>query len=169
MKNFLKVMLGCAFTVLIACSVQNVYADDVTDIFKPVSIVGSEYQFHLQIVLRDSDNRLISVIESTNGYYIPHNRTDEGFANCFGKNICKKEIVDIDNKKYEKIQFTNFPEIKEDRANVVLMVSIVGKVRTTIDNEIMINLPAFQALIPLVYLDDDTVIANQWTILKKIN
>ena len=169
MKNFLKVMLGCTFTVLIACSVQNVYADDLTDIFKPISIAGSEYQFHLQTVLRDSDSRLISVTESTNGYYIPHDRTDRGFTTCFGKNICKKEIVDIDNEKYEKIQFTSFPGIQKDE-RMVLMFSIVGKVSTTIDNEIiMVDVPAFQAFVPLVYLDDDTMIANQWTIFKKIN
>ncbi len=173
MKNFLKVMLGCTFTVLIACSVQNIYADDLTDILKPVSIAGSEYQFHLQTVLRDSDGRLISVTESTNGYYIPHDRTDKGFATCFGlqfSNTCKKEIVDIDNEKYEKIQFTISREDYENDEQVVLMFSIVGKVRTTIDNEIvMVDVPAFQAFVPLTYLDDDTVIANQWTIFKKIN
>ena len=173
MKNFLKVMLGCAFTVLIACSVQNVYADDLTGIFKPVSIAGSEYQFHLQTVLRDSDGRLISVTESTNGYYIPHDRTDRGFATCFGlqfSDICTKEIVDIDNEKYDKIQFTVSREDYENDEQVVLMFSIVGKVSTTIDNEIiMVDVPAFQAFVPLVYLDDDTVIANQWTIFKKIN
>ena len=168
MKNFLKIMLGCTFTVLIACSVQNVYAYDVTDIFKPVPIAGSEYQFHLQAVLRDSDSRLISVTESTNGYYIPHDITSEGFTNCFGSDICKKEIVDIDNKKYEKIQFA----VKEYRNTIgeALKFSILGKVRITIDNEIiMVDVPVFQAFVPLVYLNDNTVIVNQWTIFKKIN
>ena len=106
MKNFLKVILGCVFTVLIACSVQPVLAQDITDIFKPIPIRDSEYQFHLQVVLRDTDGRLISVTEATNGYYIPHDITDEGFDKCFGANICKKEIVVIDNKKYEKIQYS---------------------------------------------------------------
>ena len=173
MKNFLKVMLGCVFTVLIACSVQPVLAQDITDILKPVPIKDAEYQFHLQMVLRDSDGRLISVTESTNGYYIPHDRTDRGFATCFGlqfSDICKKEIVDIDNEKYDKIQFTVSREDYENDEQVVLMFSIVGKVSTTIDNEIiMVDVPAFQAFVPLVYLDDDTVIANQWTIFKKIN
>ena len=41
---------------------------------------------------------LISVTETTNGYYIPHNITDEAFDYHFGK----KEIVVVDNIKYEK-------------------------------------------------------------------
>ena len=173
MKNFSKVMLSIIITVLIVGSVQPVLAYDLTDIFEPVPIRNSEYKFHLQVVLRDADNRLISVTESTNGYYIPHDRTDRGFATCFGlqfSDICKKEIVDIDNEKYEKIQFTISREDYKNDEQVVLMFSIVGKVSTTIDNEIiMVDVPAFQAFVPLVYLDDDTVIANQWTIFKKIN
>ena len=59
------------------------------------------------MALRDADGGLISVTESTNGYYIPHDITDQSFDKCFGADICKKEIVVIDNKKYEKIQFTD--------------------------------------------------------------
>ena len=102
MKNFLKVILGCVFTVLIACSVQPVLAQDITDILKPVPIKDAEYQFHLQIILRDLDGRLISVTESTNGYYVPHDVTDEAFDHNFGE----KEIVTVDNIMYEKVQFT---------------------------------------------------------------
>ena len=57
MKNFSKVTLGCIITVLITCSVQPVFAQDITDILKPVPIKDAEYQFHLQMVLRDSDGR----------------------------------------------------------------------------------------------------------------
>ena len=96
MENFLKITLGCIFTVLITCYVQPVLAQDVVDILKPVPIKDAEYQFHLQMVLRDSDGRLISVTESTNGYYIPHAVTDEAFDIHFGK----KEIVTVDNIKY---------------------------------------------------------------------
>ena len=63
MKNFSKVMLIPIFTALIVGSVQPVLADDITDLFKPVPIKNSEYQFHLQVVLRDADGRLISVTE----------------------------------------------------------------------------------------------------------
>ena len=167
MKNFLKVMLGCVFTVLIACSVQPVLAYDVTDMFKPVPIRGSEYQFHLQVILRDSDGRLMSVTESTNGYYIPHDITDEGFDNCFGSNICKKEIVVVDNKKYEKIQYKEKYSLDLPQR---LMFFITAILEVSYGPETVIaDAGIFQAFVPLVYLEDDTMINTQWTILRELN
>ena len=167
MKNFLKVMLGCVFTVLIACSVQPVLAYDVTDMFKPVPIKGSEYQFHLQVILRDSDGRLMSVTESTNGYYIPHDITDEGFDNCFGSNICKKEIVVVDNNKYEKIQYKEKYSLDLPQR---LMFFITAILEVSYGPETVIaDAGIFQAFVPLVYLEDDTMINTQWTILRELN
>ena len=160
-------MLGCVFTVLIACSVQPVLAQDMTDILKPVPIRGSEYQFHLQVILRDSDGRLISVTESTNGYYIPHDITDEGFNSCFGSNICKKEIVVIDNIKYEKIQYREKYSL---HAHTRLMFFITAVLEVSYGPETVIaDAGIFQAFVPLVYLDDDTVIDTQWSIFRKLN
>ena len=159
-------MLGCIFTVLIACSVQPVLAEDITDIFKPVSIRDSEYQFHLQAVLRDTDGRLISVTEATNGYYIPHDITDEGFDKCFGVNICKKENVAIGNKKYEKVQFTDKFSL-ESRST--LMFFIIAKLSIANGNEtLLVDAPIFQAFVPLVYLEEDNVIYAQWTIFRDL-
>ena len=167
MKIFLKVTLGCVFTVLIACSVQPVLAYDVTDMFKPVPIKGSEYQFHLQVILRDSDGRLMSVTESTNGYYIPHDITDEGFDNCFGSNICKKEIVVVDNKKYEKIQYKEKYSLDLPQR---LMFFITAILEVSYGPETVIaDAGIFQAFVPLVYLEDDTMINTQWTILRELN
>ena len=64
------------FVSLISSSIQPVFATDLTDIFVPTSIRDSEYQFHLQVIIRDADGKLISVIEATHGYYIPHSVTD---------------------------------------------------------------------------------------------
>ena len=167
MKIFLMVMLGCVFTVLITCSVQPVLAQDLTDIFKPVSIRDSEYQFHLQVVLRDADDMLISVTETTNGYYIPHDITDEGFDNCFGSNICKKEIVVVDNKKYEKIQYKEKYSLDLPQR---LMFFITAILEVSYGPETVIaDAGIFQAFVPLVYLEDDAVINTQWTILREIN
>ena len=167
MKNFLKVILGCVFTVLIACSVQPVLAQDITDILKPVPIKDAEYQFHLQVILRDSDGRLMSVTESTNGYYIPHDITDEGFDNCFGSNICKKKIVVVDNKKYEKIQYKEKYSLDLPQR---LMFFITAILEVSYGPETVIaDAGIFQAFVPLVYLEDDTVINTQWTILRELN
>ena len=159
-------MLGCIFTVLIACSVQPVLAQDITDIFKPVPIKDAEYQFHLQVILRDTDGRLISVTEATNGYYISHEITDESFDKCFGANICKKEIVAIDNKKYEKVQFTDKYSLE---ARSTLMFLIIAELSIIDGNEIvMVDAPIFQAFVPLVHLEEDNVIYAQWTIFRDL-
>ena len=156
-------MLGCIFTVLIACSVQPVLAQDITDIFKPVPIKDAEYQFHLQVVLRDTDGRLISVTEATNGYYIPHDVTDEVFDHNFGK----KEIVTVDNIKYEKVQYTEKYSLD---LPLKLMFFIPAIIEVSHGSEILIvDAYIFQALVPLVYLEEDDVINTQWTIFRKLN
>ena len=163
MKNFSKVMLIPIFTALIVGSVQPVLADDITDIFKPVPIKNSEYQFHLQVVLRDVDGRLISVTEATNGYYVPHDVTDEAFDHNFGE----KEIVTVDNIMYEKVQFTekyslDLPE------KLMFFIPAVIEVSYGLET-VIVDAYIFQAFVPLVYLEEGDVINTQWTILKKIN
>ena len=161
------VMLISIFTVLIAGSIQDVLAYDITDIFESIPIRNSEYQFHLQAVLRDTDGILISVTESTNGYYISHEITDESFDKCFGANTCKKEIVVIDNKKYEKVQFTDKFSLE---SHSTLMFFIIAKLSVIDGNEIiMIDAPIFQAFVPLVYLEENNVIYAQWTIFRDLN
>ena len=176
MKNFSKVMLSIIFTALIVGSVQSVLADEhrlglqpvrvdaVTDLFKPVPIRNSEYQFHLQVVVRDSQGQLVSVTESTNGFYIPHDATDEVFDHKFGK----KEIVTVDDIKYEKVQY-----ILKDRHYKVpykLMFFIPTVIEVSYGSEtIIVDAFIFQAFVPLVYLEEDDVVDTQWTIFRKLN
>ena len=177
MEKFSKVMLISIFAALVACSIQDALAEDITklgggiddipDTLKPTPIKNSEYQFHLQAVLRDADGGLISVTEATNGYYIPHDITDESFDTCFGPNICKKEIVVIDNKKYEKVQYTQKYSL-ENRSAVMFI--IVAKLTVTDGYEIKnINAPIFQAFVPLVWLEKNNVVNTQWTIFRELN
>ena len=150
-------------TVLITCSVQPVFAQDITDILKPVPIKDAEYQFHLQMVLRDSDGRLISVTESTNGYYIPHAVTDEAFDIHFGK----KEISTIDNIKYEKVQYREKYSLD---LPFKLMFFIPAILEVSHGSEtVIVDAYIFQALVPLVYLAEDDEINTQWTIFRKLN
>ena len=156
-------MLIAIFTALITCSVQPVFAQDITDVLKPVSIKDAEYQFHLQMVLRDSDGRLISVTESTNGYYIPHAVTDEAFDIHFGK----KEIVTVDNIKYEKVQYREKYSLDLPFKLMFFIPAILevsyGLETVTVDAKI------FQSFVPLVYLADDDEINTKWTIFRKLN
>ena len=163
MKNFSKVMLSIIITALIVGSVQPVLADHITDIFKPVPIRNSEYQFHLQVVLRDADNRLISVTESTNGYYIQHDVTDEIFDHDFGK----KEIVTVDNIKYEKVQYTEKYSL-DLPLKLMFFIPAVLEVSHGLET-VLADAYIFQAFVPLVYLEEDDVINTQWTIFRKLN
>ena len=159
-------MLISIFTALVTGSIQDVLAEDITDMFEPIPIRNSEYQFHLQAVLRDTDGILISVTESTNGYYISHEITDESFDKCFGANICKKEIVAIDDKKYEKVQFTDKFSL-ESRST--LMFFIIAKLSIADGNEILlVDAPIFQAFVPLVWLEKNDVVNTQWTIFRDL-
>ena len=157
------VMLISIFTALIAGSIQDVLAEDITDILKPVPIKNSEYQFHLQVVLRDAGGGLISVTESTNGYYVPHDVTDEAFDHNFGE----KEIVTVDNIMYEKVQFTekyslDLPE------KLMFFIPAVIEVSYGLET-VIVDAYIFQAFVPLVYLEEDNVINTQWTIFRKLN
>ena len=163
MGKFFKIMLIPIFTALIAGSIHDVLAENITDIFKPVPIKNSEYNFHLQVVLRDTDGGLISVTESTNGYYIPHDVTDQVFDNDFGE----KEIVIVNNIKYEKAQFT-------EQYSLDLPYKLMFFIPITIEvfdgsKTVLVDANIFQAFVPLVYLEEDNVINTQWTILRELN
>ena len=163
MKNFSKVMLIPIFTALIVGSVQPVLADDITDLFKPVPIKNSEYQFHLQVVLRDAGGGLISVTESTNGYYIPHEITDEAFDYCFSPSICKKEIVVIDNKKYEKVPFAQ--KFGVDSPLPKMQFKIRAIVQT--EENLIVDENIFSIFVPVIYIEEGEVINTQWNIFRE--
>ena len=162
-EQLFKVMLIPIFTALIAGSIQDILADKLSDEYKPVLLKNSEYLVHLQVVLRDAGGGLISVTESTNGYYVPHDVTDEAFDHNFGE----KEIVTVDNIMYEKVQFTekyslDLPE------KLMFFIPAVIEVSYGLET-VIVDAYIFQAFVPLVYLEEDNVINTQWTIFKKLN
>ena len=163
MDKYFKIMLVSIFIALISGSMQDAFAMDMTDIFKPVPIKNSEYQFHLQVVLRDADGGLISVVESTNGYYIPHDITDQVFDNDFGE----KEVVIVDNVKYEKVKFTEQYSL-DLPYKLMFFIPIAIEVNDG-SKMVIVDANIFQAFVPLVYLEADYVIDTQWTILRESN
>ena len=119
MKWLVIQLLGVIFVALITGSIQSVTADHLEPgqgIFKDRSNVDlvtthdSDYQVYLQAVLRNGDGQLINVTETTaTGAYIPHEITDYVFDMLMGK----KEIIIIDNIKYEKVQYTFSPTLEQ--------------------------------------------------------
>jgi len=114
-KKFTILLLSVIFVTLIASSVQSISADHILEdgkgIFKDQDHQNftktidsnSKYQIHLQVELRNAQGQLISIAETSHGNYIPEGISDLTFYEKLGK----KEIVVIDNIKYEKAQYVD--------------------------------------------------------------
>ena len=204
-------LLGVIFVALIACSIQSVTADHLEPgpgIFKDANevelvsywttesatIQGSSYQVYLQTVIRNGDDQLISVIEVTRtGAFVRHEITDYVFDTLMGK----KEIITIDNIKYEKALYTFSPTLEQ---RWIGMYPIFEQISIKFDFEgdalVQMNkqtkdyslwkihycadfsnighdglqcVPIFQALVPTITLESSDVITHHWTILRVMN
>ena len=199
MKKFTIALLGVIFVVLISGSIQSISADHLESgqgIFKEESEVelvtthGSNYQIYLQTVLRNGDGQLISVIERMHGFVIPHQVSDHIFDTLMGK----KEIITIDNIKYEKVQYIFSPTLEQRWTGFYPIFSeiplefkyeegAVAKMNKKIKNYSIWKIhycaafeghgytciPVFQTLIPTMTLEPDDVVTQQWTILREMN
>ena len=200
MKKFTIALLGVIFVTLIAGSIQSISADHLEPgqgIFKEESEVelvtthGSNYQIYLQTVFRNGDDQLINVSETTEiGMYIPHKITDHVFDTLMGK----KEIITIDNIKYEKVQYIFSPTV-EQRAFLLFPIFTEYPIETKFSEEqaaLMQSkklwypgwqihycgtfkghgdkcIPVFQVMVPGVELESDDVVTLQWTIFRELN
>ena len=200
MTVFVIQLLSIIFVTLIVGSIQSVTADhlepgigifkDKTEV-KLVTAQDSNYQVYLQTVLRNGDGQLISVTEGgIRGYVVPHKVTDHIFDTLMGK----KEIVTIDNIKYEKVQYTFSPTVEqrtekiypifeeihieyvvEDDALVQMKEEIRDYYRwqihycATFEGHAYTCIPVFQtfAVVELVTYTD--IVTHQWTILRVLN
>ena len=203
MKWLVIPLLGVFFVTLIAGSTQSVTADHLEPgqgIFKDRSEVdlvtthNSDYQVNLQAVLRNGDNQLINVTETTaTGAYIPHEITDYVFDTLMGK----KEIIIIDNIKYEKVQYTFSPTLEQRWIGMYPIfeeVPIKIKVEGLAEDEVfnvtkdhalwkihycadfssighggLQCIPIFQVLVPTITLEPGDVVTHQWTVLRVMN
>ena len=199
----MMLLLGVFFVTLIAGSTQSVTADHLEPsqgIFKDRSNVdlvtthNSDYQVYLQAVLRNGDGQLINVTETTaTGAYIPHEITDYVFDTLMGK----KEIIIIDNIKYEKVQYTFSPTLEQRWIGMYPIfeeVPIKIKVEGLAEDEVfnvtkdhalwkihycadfssighhgLQCIPIFQVLVPTITLEPGDVVTHQWTILRIMN
>ena len=195
-------LLSVIFVTLTAGSIQSVTADHSEPgegIFKDTGDVvvqatwGSNYQISLQTVLRNGDGQLISVSEGTsgNGYIIPHKVTDHVFDTLMGK----KEIVTIDNIKYEKVQYTFSPTLEQRWIGMypIFTEGLTFKFKVEADTIVKMNekikdrsnwkihyratfeghgyqcIPIFQVIVPTMTMEPQDVVTQQWTILRDLN
>ena len=117
MKKYSKLLLIAVFVTLIAGSVQSVTANhsepDVGYFLNPKpdhyeNLIDSKYTVYVQVEHRNENGQLISITDSSafTGQYLSNNFTDHMFDTLMGK----KEIITIDNIKYEKAQYTYSPD-----------------------------------------------------------
>ena len=192
MKRFAIPFLGVIFVTLITSSVLSIAADDpagnnvVSEDADKLNVVPTEdlkYEIYLHVLVRNAHDELISVAETlpcqfTNcSDYLAHEVTDYAFDTALGK----KEIITIDNIKYEKVQFSDSSE--------QTMTSLTLYNQYMFDN--YLRVPAWEWVIEvcgepikkygvecthvfwsrtsIVWLEPgDTTIAN-WTILREMN
>ena len=203
MKWLVMPLLGVIFVALVACSIQSISADHETDkgIFKDRNEVNladtknTNYQVYLQVVHRNGDGQLISIIESTaNAGHISHKLTDDIFDTLLGK----KEIIIIDNIKYEKVRYTFSPTLEQRwmtmypiLEQITININVEGDAATQINKKIKDHnvwkihycadfanighpdglqcIPIFQVLVPTMTLEPTDVITQHWTILRELN
>ena len=199
MKVFLIQLLSITFVLLITGSIQSVTADHLEPgqgLFKDEETIetakteDSNYRIHLQTVLRNTDGQLIGVMhgpmDGLHGWVIPHKVTDHVFDTLMGE----KEIVTIDNIKYEKVQYTftptleqrtfeNYPIFEEipieyefDQHLTWLMTELRDyhswqiHYCGTFDGHGYACIPVFQTFVDVRLVTPTDVVTHQWTILR---
>ena len=198
--KFIIVLLSVILVVLIGCFTQSVIADHSepgNGIYKDTSDVNltitqdSKWKVNLQVILRTGDGQLINVTESTtNAAFIPHRITDHVFDTLMGE----KEIITIDNTKYEKVQYTFTPTLEHRFMGLYPIFSehydlefestpeareqmhkqkdySMWKIHycATFEGHGFSCIPVFQDLVPTMTLEEHDVITHQWTILRALN
>ena len=200
MKKFIVLLLSVIVVTLIASSVQSVAADHLKPdqgIFKDMNQVnlveskGTKYQVYLQVVIRNGDDQLVNVTESTaTAAYLDYNLTDHVFDTLMGQ----KEIVTIDNIKYEKIQYILSPTLEERTigyypifSELTVQFEVEENVYTKMnekekdysiwkihycaefDGHGYRCIPIFQVLMPTLTLEPSDTPTQQWTILRELS
>ena len=194
MKKISKVLLITILTLFIAGSAQSISADhlksDGKGIFADqndvnlVSEKDSKYKIHLQVVVRNAQGQLISVLESSGGQYLQHELTDD----LFDQRLGEKEIITIDGVKYEKVRITDTPTINQRLVGLYPILTETPmeiNIQTSKQHEWLAAwkihycadfvehgiqcVPIFQALAPTAALTEGDIVVNQWTILRELN
>jgi len=202
MKVFLIQLLSIIFVLLITGSIQSVTADHLEPgkgLFKGKAVVeltkteDTNYLVYLQAVVRNGDGELVGVMHGSEGglqgWVIHHKVTDHVFDTLMGE----KEIVTIDNIKYEKVQYTFTPTLEQrtikyypifeeipikyelDKNTLELMKKLreyySWKIHycATFEGHGYACIPIFQNFVAVELVTPTDVVTLQWTILRVLN
>ena len=173
MKKFTVILLSVIF-VLVTGSIHYISADDSTDsedtqwhesdVATLTTSKEGKYLIHVQVIVRNAEGQLTAVTEGTYGAYVLHKITD----NVFDEVLPKKEIVTVNNIKYEKAQFGDtFRGGDFVDQNGVWLVTVCGDVPSALIGARCAFI--FEVRTNQVVLEDDDVIYTNWTILRAMD
>ena len=179
-------MLSVIVLTIIASSAQAVIADHdaahsrlKTASFDPDFNVG--YEVYVQTTIRDAHGQLLSVSDATNAWILIPTFTDgiriPGFVDYVidGGFLGEKELITIDNVKYEKLQFVNEDDDSSRLCPTCTEVSVISGIvyngcGTFEGTEYGYQcIPLFKAKSPQMHVAEGNVISSQWTILRVMN
>ena len=172
MKKLTIVLLSVIFTTLIIGPIQLISADHLEPglgIFKnetdmnTISTEDSKYQIYLTVVIRNAQGELIGITEATRGIHIAHEITDY----VFNEKLGEKEVIMIDNIKYEKVQVVVSHDYLEHPSSFLVQwyFPICGDIAGHSD----VCLRIFQVKTAAMYIDEDGDVKNHWTVLRELN
>ena len=167
MEKFAMVMLGAIFVTLIVSSFQSLAAQNEND------VMNSEYKIHLQVITRDANEQLVSVIESTNTKifptYLPDSTLVEGFIDyIFNKELQNNyQVITIDSTKYEKVVWTT--PIQETDPGMTVTTTSQLDICGTFEVYGEMCIPSLGASFSWIDLDLSFTTIDKWTVLRVMN
>ena len=167
MKKFGMVMLGAIFITLIVSSFQSLAAQNEND------VMNSEYKVHLQVIIRDANGQLVSVIESTNTKifptYLPDGTLIEGFIDyMFDRELQNDyQVITIDGTKYEKVVWTT--PIQETDPGMIVTTTTQLDICGTFEVYGEMCIPSLGASFSWIDLDLSFTTIDKWTVLRVMN
>ena len=157
--------------------IPNAFAQTSTDLSS-----DSKYEIYLHVIVRDAQGQLVSVSETMNGGYFEHEITDYAFdhglvlVSSYGvksdtiilPTSDKKEIIIIDNMKYEKVQYSDtFMLNSEQELKSKWGLNVCAEHVKKYGGECARIFGT--ASITVMYIEVDDVITTNWTILREFN
>ena len=161
------VMLGAIFVTLIVSSFQSLAAQNEND------VMNSEYKIHLQVIVRDANEQLVSVIESTNTKifptYLPDGTLVEGFIDyIFNQELQNNyQVITIDSTKYEKVVWTT--PIQETDPGMIVTTTTQLDICGTFEVYGEMCIPSLGASFSWIDLDLSFTTIDKWTVLRVMN
>jgi len=191
MKGFVAPLLGFIFVALIIGYIPFSAGDDSADTriisedkLNNITTQDSKYKIYLHVLIRNAQGELIGIADTgeksrlvSGPQYLPHEITDE----IFDMLNAKKEIITVDNIKYEKIQISdsyeqtmttttyfdqNLFEMNDREPSATWMLTVCGELVQKLGYDCV---DIFQCYTSVVYLEVGDIITSNWTILREAN